>query len=125
MAWIQTVMLAFTLAVIVGCGSDAQPPPTRAVPTADVPTYSEAAVMRIVAESICPAQPSATQELLRSLKVSASYTGRGIWTVSGNGQLQGKTYPLTWQVDERSGIASSERDIARVIEILVQRGGRC
>ena len=105
-----------------GCGSDQLPIPATA--TTDVPKYSEAAVLRLVAESVCPRQPSLVQ-LALSDKLSATYEGLGSWNVHGTVYKQGKTYEMSWQVDERSGVAAPKRDAALAIETVLQSKGRC
>lgn len=90
----------------------------------DRPLHSEATIIRLVAEAICPAAPTLVQTGLADA-ITPSYVGNGIWRVQGSVTLQGQVYTVTWEVDEVSGYVAPQNDAALVFHAAAEAGSRC
>jgi hypothetical protein len=90
----------------------------------DRPLHSEATIMRLVAEAICPAAPTLVQTALADA-ITPLYVGNGIWRVQGRVTLQGQVYTATWEVDEVSGYVAPQNDAALVFHAAAEGGSRC
>jgi len=123
MKGVLTAVLLTTVAMAAfGCddGGDRSAPD---VPT-DRPRYTEATVIRLVAQAICPARPTLVQTALAEA-ITPHYVGDGIWRVQGTVTLQGRTYTVTWEVDETTGYVAPQNDAALVFHAAAEAGNQC
>lgn len=106
-----------------GSSESGRPVSTPDIPI-DRPLHSEATIIRLVAEAICPAAPTLVQTALADA-ITPSYVGNGIWRVQGRVSLQEQVYTFTWEVDEVSGYVAPQNDAALLFHAAGEAGNRC
>ena len=125
MRWIALLIVTIGLLLLVACeeGDEARPTRARTVEV-DRPLHSDDTILRMVAEAVCPRQPTFVQQALTDA-VTLRYLGDGIWRVQGRVTLQGQVYTVTWEVDERTRYAAPQNDAALVFHAAAEVGNRC